>query len=71
MARAFAKFSRRRMTSKRKNRLRVGPWPWVFFIVLCLIAAVLGTKVEEAFRIWETMHDAAVQAPPNATPARH
>lgn len=71
MTRSIIMTQRRRLTGRRKSRVRVGPWPWIFFIALCLLAAVFGAKVEQAFRIWETTHAPKVQTSPSNTATRN
>jgi hypothetical protein len=41
--------SERRMRGPRKSRVRVGPWPWILFVVVSVLAAIAGRWIERHY----------------------
>jgi hypothetical protein len=41
--------SERRMRGPRKSRVRVGPWPWIVFVVVSVLAAIAGRLIERHY----------------------
>jgi len=50
MPRLLAPIFRRRTTGPKKSRVRIGPWPFAFYVALCVVATVVGLLLEEALR---------------------
>lgn len=54
MARHIFLIRRRRVGGRRKSNVHVGPLPALFFVVLCLFAAVAGTMIDRAILAFES-----------------
>jgi hypothetical protein len=50
MPRRITPFHRRRLSGRRKSTTRVGLWPVLLFVALCVLAAIAGIFLEDELR---------------------